>query len=229
MGLSISIYSRAIIRWTSLCQAWAWPMAVPTFDRFVPDWGLVRPYLVRPGDMRAGQGMIWLRRGAVQGWPWDGHSGGQARMLKRFPAVAAAVAAESFTTEQVCKILSTMQDRNKMEDCSSSSLTVLNLDFGGWRKKSGISRGPLVLQSFKSEGFGVLLPVWGDCVWCCMGGLWLLVEIHWERSAPAACAADFAAENTVLACGSRCIWHKYVGWYIYKIVLIIYNLICQWM
>ena len=37
-------------------------------------------------------------------------------MLEQFPAVAAAVAAESFTTEQVCKILSTVRDRNKMED-----------------------------------------------------------------------------------------------------------------
>ena len=44
------------------------------------------------------------------------HSCSSNRMLEQIPAVAAAVAAESFTTEQVCKILSTVRDRNKMED-----------------------------------------------------------------------------------------------------------------
>ena len=37
-------------------------------------------------------------------------------MLEQFPDVTAAVAAESCTTEQVCKILSTVWDKNKMED-----------------------------------------------------------------------------------------------------------------
>ena len=40
------------------------------------------------------------------------HSCSSNRMLEQFPDVAAAVAAESFTTEQVCTILSTVQDRN---------------------------------------------------------------------------------------------------------------------
>ena len=48
-------------------------------------------------------------------WQVD-HSCSSNRMLEQFPAVAAAVAAESFTTEQVCKILSTVRARIKMED-----------------------------------------------------------------------------------------------------------------
>ena len=47
-------------------------------------------------------------------------------MLEQLPAVAAAVAAESFTTEQVCKILSTVRDRNKMEDWTAGCLSNKN-------------------------------------------------------------------------------------------------------
>ena len=43
-------------------------------------------------------------------YSWSSNS-----MLEQFPAVAAAVVAESCTTKQVCKVLSTVRDRNKME------------------------------------------------------------------------------------------------------------------
>ena len=44
-------------------------------------------------------------------------------MLEQFPAVIAAVAAESFTTEQVYNILSTVWDRNKKEDWTAVCLS----------------------------------------------------------------------------------------------------------
>ena len=53
-------------------------------------------------------------------------------MLEQFLAAPAAVAAEYFTTEQVCKILSTVRDRNKMEDWTAvcwSNKNVLTNNF----------------------------------------------------------------------------------------------------
>ena len=58
------------------------------------------------------------------------------------PAVAAAVAAESFTTEKVGKILSTVRDRKKMEDWTAvcwSNKNVLSINLGDINERQPIA------------------------------------------------------------------------------------------